>query len=72
MGVEGFITAIVDLYPNVLRRGYRKELFIAGMSAFWCLIGLTMVTEVCTRIGFPASAIDCLLPMRNRTSDKVR
>lgn len=45
VGVEGFVTAIVDLFPNHLRRGHRKEIFIALCSAFWFLIGLSMVTE---------------------------
>ncbi|XP_033102793.1 sodium- and chloride-dependent taurine transporter-like isoform X2 [Anneissia japonica] len=42
--VEGFITAIVDLFPKYLRRGYRKEIFIA-IVCFWSfLVGLSMVT----------------------------
>ncbi|XP_068738298.1 sodium- and chloride-dependent taurine transporter-like [Montipora capricornis] len=45
VGVEGFVTAIVDLFPHHLRRGHRKELFIALCSAVWFLIGLSMVTE---------------------------
>lgn len=50
VGVEGFVTAIVDLFPNHLRRGHRKEIFIALCSAFWFLIGLSMVTEVITQL----------------------
>lgn len=46
VGVEGFVTAIVDLFPYHLRRGHRKELFIALCSVIWYLIGLSMVTEV--------------------------
>ncbi|XP_078369147.1 sodium- and chloride-dependent taurine transporter-like [Oculina patagonica] len=46
VGVEGFVTAIVDLFPHHLRRGHRKEIFIALCSVFWFLIGLSMVTEV--------------------------
>ncbi|XP_068754594.1 sodium- and chloride-dependent GABA transporter 2-like isoform X2 [Montipora capricornis] len=45
VGIEGFVTAIVDLYPQHLRRGYRKELFTAFVCAVWYLIGLSMVTE---------------------------
>ncbi|KAL9972857.1 hypothetical protein ACROYT_G019239 [Oculina patagonica] len=45
VGVEGFVTAIVDLFPHHLRRGHRKEIFIALCSVFWFLIGLSMVTE---------------------------
>jgi len=45
VGVEGFVTAIVDLFPNHLRRGYRKEMFIGLMCIIWFLFGLTMVTK---------------------------
>ncbi|EDO32356.1 predicted protein [Nematostella vectensis] len=45
VGVEGFVTAIVDMFPGYLRRGYRKEIFIAACSTFWFFIGLVMVTE---------------------------
>lgn len=45
VGVEGFVTAIVDLFPYHLRRDHRKELFIALCSVIWYLIGLSMVTE---------------------------
>ncbi|XP_027049078.1 sodium- and chloride-dependent taurine transporter-like [Pocillopora damicornis] len=45
VGIEGFVTAIVDLFPRHLRRGYRKEMFIAFMCCIWFLIGLSMVTK---------------------------
>lgn len=45
VGVEGFVTAIVDLFPNHLRRGYRKEMFIGLMCIIWFLFGLSMVTK---------------------------
>ncbi|KAK0062226.1 sodium- and chloride-dependent taurine transporter [Biomphalaria pfeifferi] len=45
VGVEGFITACVDLYPNILRRGYRKEYFTGAVCVVCFLIGLSMVTE---------------------------
>ncbi|XP_058969876.1 sodium- and chloride-dependent taurine transporter [Pocillopora verrucosa] len=45
VGIEGFVTAIVDLFPKHLRRGYRKEMFIAFMCCIWFLIGLSMVTK---------------------------
>ena len=46
MGVEGFVTAIVDLFPKKLRRGHRKEMFIGFMCLVWFLVGLSMVTKV--------------------------
>ena len=49
VGVEGFVTAIVDLFPQHLRRGYRKELFIGLCCTLWFLVGLSMVTEVRTK-----------------------
>lgn len=45
VGIEGFVTAVVDSYPQYLRRGYRKEIFTAVVCAVWFLLGLTMVTE---------------------------
>ena len=42
------MTAIVDLFPNHLRRGYRKEMFIGFMCIIWFLFGLSMVTKVIT------------------------
>ena len=41
------MTAIVDLFPKQLRRGYRKEIFIGCVCMVWYLIGLSMVTKVC-------------------------
>ena len=46
VGVEGFITSVVDLYPAFLRRGYRREILIAGVCVLSFFIGLSMVTEV--------------------------
>nr|XP_020463768.1 sodium- and chloride-dependent taurine transporter-like isoform X2 [Monopterus albus] len=43
--VEGQITSIVDLYPSFLRKGYRREIFIAVMCFISCILGLTMVTK---------------------------
>ena len=48
VGVEGFVTAIVDKFPNQLRRGYRKEIFIGIVCIISFFIGLSMVTNVST------------------------
>lgn len=44
--VEGQITSLVDLYPSFLRKGYRREIFIALICSVSYLLGLMMVTEV--------------------------
>lgn len=40
------MTALVDLYPRVLRKKNRREVLILGVSVISFLVGLVMVTEV--------------------------
>lgn len=47
--VEGQITSLVDLYPSFLRKGYRREVFIAIICCISYVLGLTMVTKVTTQ-----------------------
>lgn len=46
VGVEGFITACVDMYPHYLRVGKRREIFTGIVCLICFFIGLSMVTEV--------------------------
>jgi solute carrier family 6 GABA transporter-like protein 6/8/11/12/13 len=47
VGVEGFVTAIVDIFPTYFRaKKHRKEVFVALVCLFSYLIGLLMVTRV--------------------------
>ncbi|XP_060766396.1 solute carrier family 6 member 6b isoform X3 [Neoarius graeffei] len=43
--VEGQVTSLVDLYPSFLRKGYRREIFIAILCFMSYLLGLAMVTK---------------------------
>ncbi|XP_014677701.1 PREDICTED: creatine transporter-like [Priapulus caudatus] len=45
VGVEGFVTAVIDTFPRYLRGGSRRELFIAVVSAISILLGLPMVFQ---------------------------
>ncbi|XP_055895557.1 sodium- and chloride-dependent taurine transporter-like [Biomphalaria glabrata] len=45
VGVEGVITTFVDQYPNLVRKGHRKVIFIAASCVTMYLIGLSMVFE---------------------------
>lgn len=44
--VESVVTAIVDLFPNFLRRGKRREILVGVVCLVDFFIGCTMVMEV--------------------------
>ena len=44
MGVEGFLTAIIDLFPKTLRP--RRALFAAVACMVWFIIEIPMITQV--------------------------
>ena len=46
VGVEGLVTAAVDMYPQYLRKGYRKEIFIGVCCCICFLVGIPMVMNV--------------------------
>ena len=46
VGVEGVVTTIVDQYPHLLRKGYRKEVFIGIICIIMFFVGLSMVSNV--------------------------
>ncbi|OCT57814.1 hypothetical protein XELAEV_18002994mg [Xenopus laevis] len=43
--VESLVTAIVDMYPQVFRKKYRRELFILAVAVICYLLGLILLTE---------------------------
>ncbi|XP_067855734.1 sodium- and chloride-dependent GABA transporter 2-like [Heptranchias perlo] len=43
--VEGLATSAIDMFPEIFRRKYFRELLILGISIFSFTIGLVMVTE---------------------------
>lgn len=42
VGVEGFVTAVSDQFPNALRRGKRREIFIGIVCVISFFIGIPM------------------------------
>ncbi|XP_014676670.1 PREDICTED: sodium- and chloride-dependent taurine transporter-like, partial [Priapulus caudatus] len=45
VGVEGFLTAVVDIFPGFLRKGYNREIFTAVVCFVSFLVGLAMVSQ---------------------------
>ncbi|KAM4711107.1 LOW QUALITY PROTEIN: sodium- and chloride-dependent GABA transporter 2-like [Anableps anableps] len=44
VSLEALMTSVTDLYPHVIRRGYRRELLLLFVCVVCFLIGLVMVT----------------------------
>ncbi|XP_005805062.2 sodium- and chloride-dependent GABA transporter 2-like isoform X1 [Xiphophorus maculatus] len=44
VSLEALMTSVTDLYPHVIRRGYRRELLLLLVCIVCFLIGLVMVT----------------------------
>ncbi|XP_069573918.1 sodium- and chloride-dependent betaine transporter-like [Brachyistius frenatus] len=45
VGLECLMTSVVDLFPNHLQQGYRRELLLLAICCTCCLFGLSLVTE---------------------------
>ena len=45
------MTAAVDMFPHILRKGYRKEIFIGIVCCSCFLVGLPMVMNVSITYG---------------------
>lgn len=50
VAVEGFVTAVVDVFPRTLRKGHRREYFIFFVCLLSFVLGLSMVTRVSDRL----------------------
>lgn len=48
VGFECLMTSLVDLFPTYLRQGYRREVVLLVLCSGCCVLGLPLVTEVCT------------------------
>ena len=47
VAVEGFLTPILDIFPNVLYKRRNRTLAVAGYCCLCFVIGLCFVTQVC-------------------------
>lgn len=54
VGLECLMTSLVDLFPNFLRQGCRRELLLLAICSICCLLGLSLVTEVCSTLFSPS------------------
>ncbi|XP_024915349.1 sodium- and chloride-dependent creatine transporter 1 [Cynoglossus semilaevis] len=45
VGVEGFVTGILDLFPGKYQHRYKREIAVAICCSLCCIIDLSMVTE---------------------------
>uniref|UniRef100_A0A8C2GTN4 Transporter n=1 Tax=Cyprinus carpio TaxID=7962 RepID=A0A8C2GTN4_CYPCA len=45
VGLESIMTSVTDIFPTVLRRGFRRELLLLGICLVCYLMGLFMITE---------------------------
>lgn len=46
VSLEALMTSVTDLYPHLIRRGYRRELLLLFVCIVCFLVGLVMVTPV--------------------------
>uniref|UniRef100_A0A671QXV9 Transporter n=1 Tax=Sinocyclocheilus anshuiensis TaxID=1608454 RepID=A0A671QXV9_9TELE len=45
VGLESIVTSVTDIFPTVLRHGFRRELLLLGICLVCYLMGLFMITE---------------------------
>ncbi|KAF3857243.1 hypothetical protein F7725_009102 [Dissostichus mawsoni] len=46
VSLEALMTSVTDLYPNLIRRGHRRELLLLFICIICFLLGLVMVTPI--------------------------
>uniref|UniRef100_A0A6Q2Z6R8 Transporter n=1 Tax=Esox lucius TaxID=8010 RepID=A0A6Q2Z6R8_ESOLU len=45
VGLESLVTSVTDVYPHLIRKGYRREILLLVFCCCCYLVGLIMVTE---------------------------